>query len=511
MNNSIGQLLAKRAHLDPRLEAVVELERGRRFTYAQLDARANRVASALLDKGVRNGDRVALLMMNGVESIESYFGAAKIGAVLVPLNWRLAPPEFAFILSDSGCRTLLFDAEFDPVVAALRGLTTPVEHWIRVGEGGPDFADDYDALCAAAAPTPPPGEAHGDDLLFIMYTSGTTGTPKGAVHTHETMMWASLTINLTTDMRHGDRYLQVMPLFHVGALTPATSMLHRGGTLIVMRTFDPARVFEVIERERISLGLVVPAMLQFMWGQPSRTTHDLSSLRWLMSGASALPGSMLEQYASMGIGLYQVYGLTETCGPACLISPERAAERPGSTGLAFFHTEVRVVDEAGQDVAPGEVGEVWIRGAHVMKGYWNQPEATAEVLRDGWLLSGDLARVDEDGFVYICDRKKDMILSGGENIYPAEVEHVLITHPAIAEAAVIGQPSSKWGESPLAIVVLAPGEALGEGDVIAHCRGRLAAYKVPRRVAFTDALPRNPSGKVLKKDLRRAYPGPAPE
>lgn len=511
MNNDIGRFLAKRAHLDPHQEAVVELESGRRFTYAELDARANRIADALLDKGVRKGDRVALLMMNGVEYLESYFGAAKIGAVLVPLNWRLAPPELEFILADSGSETLLFDGEFDAVAGALRGLATPVQHWIRAGEGTLDFADGYDTLCAGAASTPPRAEAHGDDLLFIMYTSGTTGTPKGAVHTHETMTWASLTINLTTDMRHGDRYLQVMPLFHVGALTPATSMLHRGGTLVVMRTFDPTKIFEVIERERISLGLVVPAMLQFMWAQPSRTTCDHSSLRWLMSGAAALPISLLERYAGMGIGLYQVYGLTETCGPACLISPQLAAERPGSTGRAFFHTEVRVVGEEGQDVAPGEVGEVWIRGAHVMKEYWNQPEATAEAVRDGWLLSGDLARVDEDGFIYICDRKKDMILSGGENIYPAEVESVLTAHPGIIEAAVIGQASKTWGESQLAIVVVAPGEELSEGDVIEHCRSRLAGYKVPRRVVFTDALPRNATGKVLKKDLRRIHPGPASE
>jgi acyl-CoA synthetase (AMP-forming)/AMP-acid ligase II len=254
----------------------------------------------------------------------------------------------------------------------------------------------------------------------------------------------------------------------------------------------------------------VPAMLQFMLAVPHEGT-DHSSLRWLMSGAAPVPVALIEKYAELGIEIHQVYGLTETCGPACLISPEDALAKAGSTGPAFLHTEVRVVDDAGRNVAPGQVGEVIVRGAHLMKGYWNRPDATADALRDGWLYTGDLASVDKEGFVYIQDRKKDMIISGGENIYPAEIEKVLVGHPALADAAVIGLPSGKWGESPAAIVVAKPGETPSAPDVIAYCKGKLAGYKIPRVVEFVDEIPRNPTGKILKRILRDQFPGPAPE
>jgi acyl-CoA synthetase (AMP-forming)/AMP-acid ligase II len=348
-------------------------------------------------------------------------------------------------------------------------------------------------------------------VLFIMYTSGTTGLPKGAVHTHGTMIAASITINLTSDMRHGDRYLQMLPLFHVGALTPATSAVHRGATLVLMRAFDPKRVFPLIEAERITTGLAVPAMLNFMLAAGDPGAHDLSGLRWLMSGAAPVPPALIERYAALGIEIHQVYGLTETCGPACLISPEEALAKIGSTGPAFFHTDVRVVDERGEDVAPGEIGEVIVRGAHIMKGYWNRPEATAETIRDGWLHTGDLASVDKEGFVFIQDRKKDMIISGGENVYPAEIEGVLARHPDVLEVAVIGMPSPRWGESAAAVVVPKPDSSLGAADLIAFCDGKLARYKIPRVVELVTEIPRNPTGKVLKRLLRERFPGPAPE
>jgi acyl-CoA synthetase (AMP-forming)/AMP-acid ligase II len=513
MQNNLGLILAKRALISPHVEALVEVERGRRYTYAELNRRANRIAHALLAQGVRPGDRIAFLLMNGVEYIEAYFGAAKIGGVMVPLNWRLVPDELEFILKDSGARVLIFDTEFDEAARALRERPVDVEHWIRVGEAAssPGFASSYEGLTAEASDEEPEIAAADDDLLFIMYTSGTTGVPKGAVHTHTTMLWASLTILLTADQRYRDRYLQILPLYHVGALTPATACVHRGGTLVNMRAFDPAAIFPTIEREQITTGLAVPAMLQFMWVQPNRHEHDISSLRWLMSGAAPVPVSVIEDYAGVGIEIHQVYGLTECCGPACLISPEEAIAKAGSTGPAFLHTDVRVVGPQGEDVAPGEIGEVIIRGAHVMRGYWNRPDATAETIRDGWLYTGDLASVDKEGFVYIQDRKNDMIISGGENVYPAEIENVLAAHPKLAESAVIGMHSDKWGESPAAICAPRPGETVSPEEVISFCRGKLAGYKVPRVVEFTDAIPRNPTGKILKRVLREQFPGPAPE
>jgi acyl-CoA synthetase (AMP-forming)/AMP-acid ligase II len=344
-----------------------------------------------------------------------------------------------------------------------------------------------------------------------MYTSGTTGLPKGVMHTHGTMAAASTTINLTSDLRYGDRYLLVLPLFHVGALTPLTSGIHRGVTLVMMRGFDPARIFPLIEAERITTGLAVPAMLNFMLAAGKPEAHDLRTLRWIMSGAAPVPPALIERYAELGIEVHQVYGLTESCGPACLISPEAALAKVGSTGPAFFHTDVRVVDETGRDVAPGAIGEVLVRGEHVMKGYWNRPDATAEVLRDGWLHTGDLATVDKEGCVYIQDRKKDMIISGGENVYPAEIEAVLARHPDVLECAVIGMPSARWGESAAALVVLKPGGSVAAPDVIAFFHGKLARYKIPRVVEFVDQIPRNPTGKVLKRVLRERFPGPAPE
>jgi O-succinylbenzoate-CoA ligase len=513
MRTNLGLFLEKRARLSPGLEALVEVERGLRLGYAELDRRANRVANALRELGVAPGDRVALLLMNGVEYLETYFGLAKLGAVMVPLNWRLVAEELAFILRDSGSKLLVHDAEFDAVAAELRARQTPLEHFVRAAGGLPPSGDalDHDALRSAASDVRVEPTAGPDDLLFIMYTSGTTGLPKGAMHTHGSMAAASLTINLTADLRYRDRYLQMLPLFHVGALTPATAAVHRGATLVLMRGFDPSRVFRVIEEEGITTGLAVPAMLNFMLAAGNADRSDHSKLRWLMSGAAPVPPALIERYAALGIEIHQVYGLTETCGPACLISPEEALARIGSTGPAFFHTDVRVADEGGRDVAPGEVGEVLVRGAHLMKGYWNRPEATAEALRDGWLHTGDLATLDKDGFVTIQDRKKDMIISGGENIYPAEVEALLARHPNVLECAVIGQPSQRWGETPLAVVVAKPGASLQAGDLIGFCEGKLARYKLPKWVEFVDEIPRNPTGKVLKRLLRERFPGPAPE
>jgi O-succinylbenzoate-CoA ligase len=515
VRNNVGLLLSKRAALNPRLEALVEVERGRRFTYAELNARSNRAADAFRSLGVRPGERVALLLMNGVEFVECFFALAKLGAVIVPLNWRLVPDELAFILKDSGARVLVYDGEFQGCVRELErrgGDATAVRDWIHVGadDTRDPFARSWAALHEAASEAEPEIGAADGDPLYIMYTSGTTGLPKGAVHTHASVLWASFTIGMTADVRFRDRYVIVLPLFHVGALTPATGNVHRGMTTILMRAFDPVRMFETIAKERVTTLLAVPAMLNFMLQVPGQERWDTSTLRWIMSGAAPVPVTLIEAYARRGIEIHQVYGLTESCGPACLISPDEAIAKAGSTGKAFLHTDVRVVDERGRDVPAGGVGEVLVRGAHVMQGYWNRPEATAEAIRDGWLYTGDLATVDAEGYVYIQDRKKDMIISGGENIYPAEIENVILSHPQVRDVAVIGQASAKWGESPLAVVV--KGEAgLTAETVIQHCQGRLARYKQPKAVRFVDEIPRNPAGKILKRLLRERFPEPATE
>jgi O-succinylbenzoate-CoA ligase len=513
MNHNIGALLTKRAHLSPKLEAFVDVATDRRFDYAELNRRCNRTAHALSEEGVAKGDRVALLMMNGVEFLESFFAIAKLGAICVPLNWRLVPDELTFILKDSGSETLLYGSEFADSVAELhrRGpAATALKNWICVGSERAGFAHDYDALQQSASAEEFECAAWNDDNLYIMYTSGTTGLPKGVIHTHDTALWASLTIGVTAEVRYRDRYLVSLPLFHVGALTPITGNVHRGLTNVVARSFDPVETWQLIEREKIDNMLAVPAMLNFMLQVPQKDETDFSSLRWCMSGASPVPVSLIEAYRDLGIEIHQVYGLTESCGPACLISPEDALAKAGSTGKAFFHTDVRVVNDRGIDVEPAEVGEVIIAGRHIMKGYWNRPEATAETVRDGWLYSGDLATIDKEGFIYIQDRKKDMIISGGENVYPAEIENVILAHPGVSEVAVIGQPSAKWGESPLAVVVKSDPNLTGEA-VLDYCSGKLARFKQPRAVEFVETIPRNPTGKVLKRDLREQFPGAARE
>ncbi len=446
--------------------------------------------------------------MNSAEFMESFFALAKIGAVVVPLNWRLVADELEFILEDSGTRRLIYGDEFLDTVAELhsRGDRTHVMRWPAELAY---FADSYETFGDAGADAAPAIAGEDADMLYIMYTSGTTGLPKGVVHTHGSAIWGILTIAATVDYQDGDRYLAALPMFHVGALTPLAVNVYKGATSVVMRVFDPTLAWELIEREKITTGLMVPAMLNFMLQTGGQERCDYSTVRWIMTGAAPVPVALTRRYADLGIGVLQVYGLTESCGPACVMDTDNALARPESTGKAFFHTEVRVVREDGEPCEPGEAGEVVVRGAHVMREYWNRPDATAETLKDGWLHTGDVAVMDEDGFVAIQDRIKDMIISGGENVYPAEIEGVLSSHPQVVEAAVIGLPSEKWGESPLAIVVRQD-TALTAQELLDFCRGRLAGYKRPQAVEFVDEIPRNPSGKILKRVLREQFPGPAP-
>ncbi|MEM9173713.1 MAG: long-chain fatty acid--CoA ligase [Myxococcota bacterium] len=519
MRNNIGLLLAKRARLNPDLEAVFDVASDRRFSYLEVNDRCNRAANALAGLGVAKGDRVGLLAMNSVEFFETFFAIAKLGGICVPLNWRLVADELEFILNDAGVSTLVFGEEFLSAVGDLEARpklsgqgegASHIRNYLQIGGDTADFAQDYDAICGAASTDEPEIVAEDDDGLYIMYTSGTTGLPKGVVHTHSTALWGSLTILTTSEVAFGDRYIVALPLFHVGALTPMTGNVHRGMTNIILRAFDPSLVWKLIEREKVQNMLAVPAMLNFMLQVPEKDTVDRSSLRWIMSGAAPVPVATIQAYDEIGIPIHQVYGMTETCGPACLTSPEDAVQKMGSTGRPFVHTEVRIVDDAGNDVPPGGTGEVWIAGPHMMKEYWNRPDATAETLVDGYVRSGDIATIDEDGCIYIQDRKKDMIISGGENVYPAEVENVILGMDGVVDVAVIGMPSKKWGESGLAVVVRGT-EDLEAQTILDDCQGKLARFKQPVVVEFVDEIPRNPSGKVLKRLLREQYPGPAPE
>ncbi|MBT4518430.1 MAG: long-chain fatty acid--CoA ligase [Halieaceae bacterium] len=510
MKTNIGEVLSRRAFHNPDKEACVNSQSGLRLTFSQLNERSNRCANMLLANGVKKGDKVALLLMNGAEFIESYFATAKIGAVVVPLNWRLVADELTFILRDCGAQTVIFGGQFRDLATQLveKGDEIGVQSWIEVcDDSSAAFAKNYAKEQVLSSSEEPSVDSGDDDLLFIMYTSGTTGLPKGVLHSHRTAMAAMLTISATVDARQDDIYLLALPLFHVGALTPMCLNIYLGTTAIIMPEFNPVRAWEIIEQEKISTGLLVPAMLNFMIQVPQRGDYDHSTVRWVHSGASPLPVSCIRQYADIGIEVHQIYGLTETGGPTCVISAEHALEKAGSTGRAFFHTDVKIVDSEGLECPSGEAGEVCVRGNHIMVGYLNRPEATAEALVDGWLQTGDVATMDEQGFVYIQDRIKDMIISGGENVYPAEIENVILSHPGVADVAVIGRESERWGESPFAVVVRSS-ETLTEADVLAHCDGKLARFKLPKGAAFVEVIPRNPSGKILKRVLREEFSAP---
>lgn len=519
MKVNVGEILTRRARRDPNADAVVDWATGRRFTFRQWNERANRAGNLLQRLGVRRGDRIAVLAKNGPEFMETFFGCSKLGIVVVPLNWRLVPDELEFILADSGAIALVFDDDFLETAGELhaRGDRTALRHWVQIGRRPVlEFAQRYEDLLEAASGDEPIIVATDDDLLHIMYTSGTTGLPKGAVHTQASGYWATVNAALTFDLRPADRYQVCLPMFHIGALFPAQALVHLGATAVIMREFDPFESWKLLEAERCTGTLLVPAMLTFMLGVYEQVKPDHSALRWAQSGAAPVPVTSIQAYTDLGIPISQLYGLTESYAVATASTAEQSIERPGTAGLPYFLADVRIADDELRDVPPGTQGEILVRGPFLMQGYWQRPDASEAALwvdpADGstWLRTGDAGVQDADGFLYVQDRIKDMLISGGENIYPAEIENVILAHPGVKEVAVIGIPSEKWGESPLAVVVKADGD-LTDTDVMGFCDGKLGRFKLPKAVVFADEIPRNPSGKVLKRVLREQFSDPAPE
>jgi len=507
MEINIGETLSRRTKRMPNREALVEIDSGRRFTYAELNSRTNRLANGLIDAGIKAGDRIGILMMNCSEFIETFFATAKLGATLVPLNWRLTPDELEFILKDSGTTTLVFGPEFATQVADIqvRGPKTDIKRYIQFGGDTAEFAVDFEAITAAHRGSEPTISGANNDLLFIMYTSGTTGLPKGVMHSHTTVFAAITTMIATNETGLDERFLLSLPLFHVGALAPAFQSIYSAAGLVITRSFDPVKSWEIIRDEKVTSTILVPAMLQAMKAVFDPVKHNASTMRSMISGAAPVPVSMINDFAKMGISINQVYGMTETCGPGCLILGEDAAARPGSTGKGYFYTDVRITAPDGSECPPDVSGEVCMRAPNNMVGYWNRPEATAEAIKDGWLHSGDVGVADADGFVTIVERLKDMLISGGENVYPAEIENVLLGHAGVADVAVIGIPSKKWGESAMAVIVKADSVDVSEAELIELTQTKLAGFKAIKCVEFTNIIPRNPSGKILKRSLRETY------
>ena len=506
----IGSWLKRREDLTPDREALVDGPR--RLTYRQLNRRCNRLAQGLLSLGCASGQRIAVLAYNCLEYVETIMAAAKLGLVVVPLNWRLTGPELAFNVDDSGASLLIFD----PDLAGLAGeilKKAKVSKLLALGGEGLLGGESYDRLLESSPEDEPGHQASLDDPHIIMYTAGTTGKPKGAVLSQGASFWNSLNLNLALDFTSDDRDLLVLPMFHIGGIGLFTlPMLHCGGKVLIQRVFDPAETIRLLREEKPTLFFGVPAVFLFLAQHPEFEGSGLADCRVVMSGGAPLPVALVEQYKKAGIILQQGFGMSEAAPSIATLEKEAALQKAGSIGRSVFHLEVRVADEKGRELPRGQVGELIMRGPNLLSEYWNRPQATAEAFiadpegRGGpWFCSGDLARMDGEGYLFIVDRKKDMFISGGENVYPAEVEQALFELKQVAEAAVVGVPDQRWGEVGLAVVVLKEGFDLGEDEALAFLGQRLAKYKIPKKFVFAQALPRNAAGKVLKNELRERF------
>jgi long-chain acyl-CoA synthetase len=491
-----------RAHGRDRPDAPALVGGDRTITFGELDARSSRVAQAFAQAGIGFGDRVAFVEKNGLEFFHVVFGLAKLGAVGVPVNWRLAAPEIRHIIEDCGAAAIVVGEQFFGHIEAIEEQLTAEVIAIGAHDRWPVF-DDW----VAAHPAVDPGVTTGpDDLVLLMYTSGTTGLPKGVMLSNTNFHCKTAGVAGRWRFSADAVSLAVMPLFHMAGSGWAFAGLWEGVVTVVLRDVDPAAILDAVAEHRITNLLLVPAVIQLLLDTPGVEVADFSNLRIIVYGASPISDDVLVRGIERFGGVFaQVYGMTETTGSITQLD-DHTPELLRSCGRPYSWVQIRIVTHDGTDAAPGTVGELWTRSGQNMIGYWNNPDATAAALTaDGWLRTGDAGYVDADGYVYLQDRIKDMIVSGGENVYPIEVENVLMTHPGVADAAVIGVPDYSWGEAVKAIVVPGPGATLSEADLIGFARARLGGYKLPKTVDFVAALPRTPSGKVLKRALRDPY------
>lgn len=487
-----------------RLNQVAFTFEGRDLTFSELHRRSSAVANALTAAGVDRGDLVAVLMKNRLEYFEVVFGCSKVGATVVALNWRLAPRELAAVLSDAQPKVLVVDEEHASRLA--EPADSPERLRVVVGA-------EYEAWLAAAPDHDPGIHADADDVAVVLYSSGTTGLPKGIMITHANLSYLEVMARELFRMRPGSVHLVASPLFHIGGLGTGLTLTSLGGRSVLMSTPTPAQILDAIERERVTHAFFVPTVIQQLVELAESSDRDLSSLEIIAYGAAPMSETLLRRALTvLGCGFVGCYGMTETAGTVVALPPEEhVAEGPRarllrSVGRPLPWQEVRLVDPgSGRDVAPGQVGEIWVRSGSTTKGYLNQAEASAQALVGGWLRTGDTAYADEEGWLFLQDRLKDMIISGGENIYPAEVENVLAGHPAVADVAVIGTPHAKWGETVTALVSRRPGQEVTEEELIAFARGSLAGYKCPTSVLWVDDFPRTATGKIQKNVLRELH------
>ncbi len=508
----LGELIARNARKFPDKEAVIFGDT--RLTYREFGARINRLAHAFMDMGIGRGEKVAILSFNCNQYLECYFALGKIGAVAVPLNFRLHPDELKFITNNADALAMVVGEQFVEIARGLKQDLPKVRRYISLTPEPVEGMLHFESMLRQYPDEEPLVPVEEDDPAFIMYTAGTTGRPKGAVLTHknQVMMWALAVMEVASEPNIGDMYqfrvCSPPPIFHLASFGYVEAHLLIGATVVLpTQVFDGAEILQIIEREKIDSILLVPAMASFLLLHPDLHKYDTSSLKVWITGAAVLPTATRKAIGEHfpNVNLFDCFGQTESSAIVSILRPSDARRKAACVGKALPFIQIRVVDDQDRDVPVGEVGEAIYQGPTIMKEYYNNPEGTAQAMRGGWFHSGDMVRQDEEGYIYVVDRKTDMIVSGAENIYPAEVEEVLYKHPKIAEAAVIGVHDDAWGEAVKAIVVPKPGVELTEEEVIEFCKDHLASYKKPKSVDFIDALPRNPAMKVLKTVLREKY------
>jgi acyl-CoA synthetase (AMP-forming)/AMP-acid ligase II len=510
---TMGAVHERNAVFFPNTEALVFEDR--RLTYGDLFARCNRLAAALHEAGLRRQDRVAIYSGNCSEYFELYLACHIAGFIAAPVNFRFAVPEIAHVLGDSAPKALLFQAGYAEAVDSLRPRFPDLRTYICIGDGAaggaPSWSIGYEAFLRSAQRSDAPFRARPEDYTHILYTSGTTGRPKGVLHTQRAVRAIAGTGAQVSNIDGASRVLQATPLFHAGGISYPYAALWMGGSIVLLRAFDPALVMQTIARERVTFTFMVAAMIQAVMNLPDFRSYDLSSIRTVVSAAAPIPLPLLREAIGAFGPVFQVqYGATEffsgCCLPSHLVRPTGTPDdirRLASVGHPVPGVDLRIVDEKGDDCATGQTGEVLFRTDGALAGYWNNHAATVEALRDGWYHTGDLGLMDAEGYVFLVDRKKDMIISGGENIYSREVEEAIHQHPEVAESAVVGVPDTKWGETVLAFVVRKPGATVTEQGIVVHCQALIARYKCPRHVRFIDEMPRITTGKIDKVALRR--------
>lgn len=487
--------LAKQATYNAHKVALIDAATDRRFTYAECHREAMRFAGLLESLDIKRGGRVCVLLPNCPEVVFVLFGATRLGAIFVPLNFKLAIPELIAIVADAQPSVLIYSSEFASLAAGIQAAPAHIR-CLRLQDAS--FPED------AATP---PLDADIEDPQMLLYTSGTTGQPKGVILSHRHVFWNAVNTSLRM-LAAGDTVLIHTPMFYTGGLNVFTLPAFLvGATVAIMRSFDADEVLRQIERLRITAFFAVPTQLQMMADAATFHTANLSTLRYVISGGAPCPVPLIQRWVDRGVALRQGFGLTEVGPNTFALDADDAMRKAGSIGFPNFSVEARIVDHQEHDVRAGEIGELLLRTPAMCSGYWNQPELTREAIRDGWFHTGDLASRDAEGYCYIVDRKKDMFISGGENVYPAEIEHSLREHPRIADVAVVGLPDPKWGEAGCAVVVLQSGESVTEQDLLSFCSGRIAKFKIPRKFVFASELPRTISGKVRKQDLKRSLIG----